>query len=87
MVFPVLAAILDKIDEYRDVLETYSKRLLPCIRWVPTREGNVLVQNDTADFYRFFDATPLAEFLYSCVKQTIEIDLPDETQFLESRGK
>jgi Fic/DOC family protein len=87
MVFPVSAAILDTIDEYREVLETYSKRLLPCIRWVPTREGNVLVQNDTADFYRFFDATPHVEFLYSCVKRTIEIDLPDETKFLESYDK
>ena len=38
--------------------------------------------NDTADFYRFFDATPHAEFLYSCVKKTIEEDLPRETEFL-----
>ena len=83
IVFPVSAAILDRIDEYREVLETYSKRLLPCIQWTPTRDGNILVQNETADFYRFFDATPHTEFLYSCVKRTIEIDLPDETKFLE----
>ena len=38
--------------------------------------------NETADFYRFFDATPNAEFLYSCVKQTIEEDLPREARFL-----
>ena len=84
MVFPVSAAILDRIDDYREVLESYSKRLLPCIQWVPTRQGNVSVQNETRDFYRFFDATPHAEFLYSCVKRTIEIDLPDETKFLEN---
>ncbi len=84
MVFPVSAAILDRIDEYREVLESYSKRLLPCIQWTPTREGNVSVQNETSDFYRFFDATSHAEFLYSCVKRTIEIDLPDETRFLEN---
>jgi hypothetical protein len=40
--------------------------------------------NDTADFYRFFDATPHAEFLYACVQQTIERDLPDEAEFLEN---
>src|SRR5262249_48982975 len=28
--------------------------------------------------------TPHAEFLYACVRQTIERDLPDETKFLES---
>jgi hypothetical protein len=42
----------------------------------------VEVLNDTADFYRFFDATPHAEFLYACVRKTIEEDLPRETKFL-----
>ena len=37
---------------------------------------------ETVDFYRFFDATPHAEFLYACVKKTIEEDLPHETEFL-----
>lgn len=81
--FPVSAAILDKIDEYRDTLESYSRRLLPVIQWEPTPDGNVRVLNDTADFYRFFDATPHAEFLYACVQKTIEEDLPNETKFLE----
>jgi hypothetical protein len=83
VVFPVSAAILARIDEYRAVLEDYSRRLLPVIDWQPTADGNVTVVNDTADYYRFFDATPHAEFLYACVKQTIEEDLPRETEFLE----
>jgi hypothetical protein len=83
VVFPISATILDRIDEYRAVLEDYSHRLLPVIDWEPTAEGNVQVLNDTADFYRFFDATPSAEFLYSCVKKTIEEDLPHETDFLK----
>jgi hypothetical protein len=82
IVFPVSAAILERIDEYRAVLEDYSRRLLPVIDWQPTEDANVRVLNDTGDFYRFFDATPHAEFLYSCVKQTIEVDLPRETEFL-----
>lgn len=82
IVFPVSAVILSRIEEYRAVLEDYSKRLLPIIRWQPTARGNVEVTNETADFYRFFDATPHAEFLYSCVEQTIESELPGETEFL-----
>ena len=82
VVFPVSAAILEKIGDYRSALEDYSKRLLPAIDWEPTQDGNVQVKNDTADFYRFFDATPHAEFLYACVKKTIEEDLPRETAFL-----
>jgi hypothetical protein len=82
--FPVSAAILDRIDEYRRVLESYSRRLLPLVKWEPTQKGNVRVLNDTADFYRFFDATPHAEFLYACVRQTIEQDLPNEMRYLKN---
>ncbi|QOZ36148.1 Fic family protein [Bradyrhizobium sp. CCBAU 53421] len=82
--FPVSAAILDNIGEYKDVLESYSRRLLPCIEWETTPQGNVKVLNDTADFYRFFDATPHAEFLYACVQRTIEQDLPRQARFLRS---
>jgi Fic family protein len=82
VVFPVSAAILARIDEYRATLEDYSRRLLPVIDWEPAADGNVKVLNETADFYRFFDATPHAEFLYACVKKTIEEDLPRETEFL-----
>jgi hypothetical protein len=84
VIFPVSAAILERIDEYRTVLESYSARLLPLIEWEPTEKFNVRVLNDTGDFYRFFDATPHAEFLYSCVQKTIEEDLPSETAFLRN---
>jgi len=83
VVFPVSAAILARIDDYRQVLESYSRRLLPLIEWEPTPEFNVRVLNDTGDFYRYFDATPHAEFLYACVKKTIDEDLPAETRFLQ----
>lgn len=82
VVFPVSAAILEQIDEYRRVLESYSVRLLPLIEWEPTEKFNVRVLNDTGDFYRFFDATPHAEFLFACVRKTIEEDLPNEADFL-----
>jgi Fic family protein len=82
VVFPVSAAILERIDDYRDVLESYSRRLLPLIKWEPTERYNVRVVNDTGDYYRFFDATPHAEFLYECVRKTIDEDLPQEADFL-----
>ena len=84
LVFPVSAVILDRIDDYRRVLESYSRRLLPHIHWRATGQGNVEVINDTADFYRYFDATPHAEFLFQCVARTIEMDLPAETAFLRN---
>lgn len=84
LVFPVSAAILRQLDAYRAVLETYSRPLLPEIEWRRTPTGNVEVLNDTSAFYRFFDATAHAAFLYDCVEQTIDEDLPAEVAFLES---
>jgi hypothetical protein len=83
IVFPVSAAILDRIQDYRAVLEAYSTRVLPLVKWRPTEDANVEVLNDTADFYRYFDATPQAEFLYQCVRKTVVEDLPEETRYLE----
>jgi Protein of unknown function (DUF1488) len=40
------------------------------------------VLNDTADLYRYFDATEAAEFLYACVLRTVEEDLPREIDYL-----
>lgn len=82
IVFPVSAAILERIEAYRAVLEDYAQRLLPVIDWEPAERGNIRVLNETADFYRFFDATPQAEFLFECVRRTIEEDLPNEADFL-----
>lgn len=82
VVFPVSAAILERIEDYRRVLEDYSRRLLPLVDWEATDNGNVRVLNDTGDFYRFFDATRQTEFLFECVRKTIEHDLPEEAAFL-----
>ena len=84
VVFPISAAILRRLDDYRAVLESHSTALLPFIEWRATADRNVEVLNDTADYYRYFDATAHAEFLYSCVEQTVEHDLPDEVRFLEA---
>lgn len=84
IVFPVSAAILRHLDAYGRVLERHSRLILPLIEWEPTPKGNVDVSNDTSDLYRFFDATPHAEFLYRCVRETIEQDLPAETALLQA---
>jgi hypothetical protein len=84
LVFPVSAVMLREIDRYRRVLETHSRAVLPLIEWEPTKSGNLRVLNDTEDLYRYFDATAHAEFLFHCVRETLERDLPEETRFLEA---
>ncbi len=82
IIFPVSASILNHIDDYRRALEAYSQPLLDLIQWNETSKHNVEVINDTIDYYRYFDATKQAEFLYDCVKDTIENIIPQEIDYL-----
>jgi hypothetical protein len=83
IIFPISAAILEKIDDYRKVLETYSRPLLEFIEWKKTPDNNVEVLNDTIDYYRYFDATSQAEFLFDCVDYTINRIIPQEVEYLQ----
>ncbi|HEX5044797.1 MAG TPA: Fic family protein [Candidatus Polarisedimenticolaceae bacterium] len=91
MVFPVSSVMLDRIEDYRKTLQDHSGPLMDFIDWQPTPDRNVVVTNDTADLYRYFDCTAEAEFLYSCVARTVEHDLPNEIDFLrrqdEAKGR
>ena len=82
VIFPVSASILDHIDDYKNVLESYSHPLLDYIEWKETEDHNVEVLNDTIDFYRYFDATKQAEFLYDCVEDTLDRVIPEEVTYL-----
>lgn len=83
IIFPVSASILNHIDDYRKALEAYSHPLLDFIEWEKTKSNNIEVLNDTIDFYRYFDATKQAEFLYDCVNDTIENVIPQEVTYLQ----
>jgi Fic family protein len=82
VIFPVSASILDHIDDYRKALESYSHPLLDHIRWKEEGSHNIEVTNDTIDFYRYFDATKQAEFLYRCVADTLDRVIPEEVNYL-----
>ncbi len=83
IIFPVSSAILDRIDDYRKVLETYSQPMLDFIKWKRTEDNNVEVLNETIDYYRYFDATVQSEFLFECVESTIDSIIPQEVAYLQ----
>lgn len=82
LVFPVSAVILDRIEDYRLVLEHYSKPRLELIKWRQSDKGNVEVLNETINLYRYFDATKQAEFFFACVEETVNKTLPEEVDYL-----
>jgi hypothetical protein len=82
VIFPVSAAILRDRHSYDQALETFSKPLSECIEWRWTPNQEIIVTNDTADFYRYFDATVFAEYLYDRVADTVRHDLKEELGFV-----
>lgn len=87
LTFPVSSVMLDRLEDYKHVLENHSKALMPYIEWYPTDSGNVEVTNETKDLYALFDCTEAAEFLYECVQRTIAVDLPQELDYLGRRDE
>lgn len=82
MIFPVSASILSHIKDYNKTLQSYSHPVLDKIEWKPSSDKNVAILNDTIDYYRYFDATDQAEFLYDCVQDTVVNIIPAEVDYL-----
>lgn len=82
IIFPISAAMLNQIEDYRQALIAYSHPLLNFIEWEATANNNVKVLNQTINFYRYYDATQQAEFLYDCIASTINDIIPAELLYL-----
>lgn len=86
MIIPVSAVMLRDRRAYDEALERFSTSIMPYIDWHWRDDGKggfeVVVENDTADLYRYFDATPQVEYLYRCIKEAIEVDLRNELTYV-----
>lgn len=82
VVLPVSAAILRDRRAYDRVLEEVSGPITDLVAWSWTHDHAVAVENDTADLYRYFDATAMTEFLFARLADSVEHDLSDELVFL-----
>lgn len=87
LVFPISSSMLKSVDQYRDILRNHSLPLMDFIEWEPTKNMNVKVLNDTRDLYSYFDSTEACEYLCSCVRETIEKDLPEELHYLKCHDR
>lgn len=81
IVLPVSAVILANLDEYVGVLEDFSRPVMQRTEYSPDSPEIPAVGND-AVYFRYFDATKQAEFLYHALERTVEEDLQQEIDFL-----
>ena len=81
IILPVSAVILANLDEYLDVLEAFSRPMRDLTDYNPDAPTSLATGNDSV-YFKFFDATLQAEFLYHALKRTLEEDLPKEIEYL-----
>ena len=81
IVLPVSAVILANLDEYVTVLESFSRPLQQRTEYLPSAPDTPATGND-AVYFRYFDATEQAEFLYRTLERTVEEGLQQEINFL-----
>lgn len=82
VVLPVSATMLAERDRYDACLESFSRPLMERVDFELDARGAMVVDGETADLYRYFDATPMVEYLEDVVEQTINRDLQGELEFL-----
>ncbi len=86
-VFPISSSMLERINEYRNILQNHSRPLMDFIEWKTTTKQNIEVLNQTRDLYSYFDCTEACEFIYSCVCETINKNLPEELNYLRCHDR
>lgn len=81
IVLPVSAVILANLDHYVQTLERFSKTVRALTDFDPDVAGDQAHGND-AIYFRYFDATDQASFLFWALERTITRDLEEEISFL-----
>jgi hypothetical protein len=81
IILPVSAVILANLDRYVQCLQLFSRPLVSRTQYDP-RAPKVPATGNDAVYFRYFDATPQAEFLYWALERTVAEDLPREIDFL-----
>jgi hypothetical protein len=83
IIFPVSAVMLKDRVMYDSVLESFSFPLMFCVTdFTLLDDGTLTVHQDTRSYYQNIDMTIMAEYLYSCMKKTIETDFKLELEYL-----
>lgn len=83
LIFPVSAVMLKRQNEYDKVLETFSNRVMSLLDYDIGNDGEVTVHNDSRDFYRAIDYTPMVEYFQQVIVQTIQTEWKAELDYLK----
>lgn len=83
LIFPVSAVMLKALRDYDEALESFSKRVMPHLVYDIDADGEVTVSNDSRDYYRAIDYTPIVEYFQEIVATTIRTEWKAELDYLK----
>lgn len=83
LIFPVSAVMLKAQRAYDEALETFSRRVMPRLKYEIDDNGEVTVTNDSRDLYRAIDFTPIIEYFQEVVATTIRTEWKAELDYLK----
>jgi hypothetical protein len=81
IILPVSAVILLSLDKYKAALTSFSRPVNERTSYDPIVPTAPATGNDPV-YFRYFDATEQASFLYQAIERTVEHDLDQEIAFL-----
>jgi hypothetical protein len=83
VIFPISAVMLKDLKAYDEVLEKFSIPLLKQLKnYSVTEDGELQVEGETKDYYRFIDFTQTSEYLFQCIEETILSDFKEELNYI-----
>lgn len=80
-ILPVSAVIVANLERYRNALISFSGPIMERTQYDPDVPGAPASGNDGV-YFRYFDVTEQASFLYEALERTIEKDLDAEISYL-----
>jgi hypothetical protein len=84
MIIPVSAHMVNRMKEYDQILEKYSKPLMKRVKFDANENRSITVRNpdEIEGYYRYPDLTDQSIYLANIIKDTIEEDIIQEMDFL-----
>ncbi|MDD3248317.1 MAG: Fic family protein [Methanosarcina sp.] len=84
LIFPVSASMMKNLDRYDETLELFSKPLLRFVEYTLDGEKRITAQGNHANYYRYIDMTPFAEYLFTTISDTIDSEMEAEFEYLRN---
>ncbi|MDD4250430.1 MAG: hypothetical protein PHT13_15185 [Methanosarcina sp.] len=76
--------MMKNLDRYDETLELFSKPLLRFVEYTLDGEKRITAQGNHANYYRYIDMTPFAEYLFTTISDTIDSEMEAEFEYLRN---